>query len=167
MKETRYDSRGIRREIQITDVLLIVSGFVALTLGGALGLPPARGVQDTSPPYVSLDPDDLDFGEQVVGRWSRARRITVTNTGGQPLSVDSVAVGGDDARNFSIVKDTCTGAKVVAYRACFVDVSFAPSSTDSFEAELKMLDSAPDSPRTLRLEGDGVNSSMVPPFDED
>lgn len=164
MSGTRGGRLAVRPAIILTGVLLAVSGLVVLTLGAAPVLP---SLQDTSPAYVSLDPDRLDFEKQVVGRQSRARRITVTNTGGQTLSVDSVAVGGDDARNFFIVKDTCTGAQVVAYRACFVDVSFAPSGTDSFEAELKMLDSAPTSPRTLRLEGDGVNSSMVPPFDED
>jgi hypothetical protein len=167
MKETRYKSRGIGRAILMTDVLLVVSGFVALSSGGALGLPPVRGVQDTSPPYVSLDPDDLDFGEQVVGRWSRARRITVTNTGGHPLSVDSVSVGGDDFQNYSVVKDTCTGAKVFPYRACTVDVNFSPSKPERFDAELKVTDNSVTSPRTMRLWGKGVNSSSLPPSDEE
>ena len=155
MKQTRDERHVNRRAIILTCALLVVFGAAAL----------AR--QDTSPPYLSLDPGDLDFGEQVVGRWSRARRITVTNTGGQPLAVDSVEVGGDDARNFSVVKDTCTGAKVSPYRACTVDVSFAPSKTEGFEAELKLIDNAVTSPQTMRLRGDGINSSSVPAFDED
>jgi hypothetical protein len=167
MKETRYESLAVRRAIILTVVLLVVSGFVALARGGSNPLRLTPGVQDTSPPYVSLDPDDLDFGEQVVGRLSRARRITVTNTGGQTLHVDSVSVGGDDFENFSVVKDTCTGAKVSPYRACTVDVNFAPSKTDRFDAELKLLDNSITSPMTMRLRGKGINSSSVPPSDEE
>ena len=167
MKEMQYERLVIRRATVITAVLLIVLEFVAPARVGSHGLSPARGVQDTSPPYVSLDPDDLDFGEQVVGRWSRARRITLTNTGGQPLSVDSVSVGGDDFQNYSVVKDTCTGAKVFPYRACTVDVNFSPSKTDSFDAELKFIDNSITSPRTMRLWGKGVNSSSLPPSDEE
>ncbi len=157
----------IRQAAMFMGVLFAVSCVAALARGGAHTLSLAPVVQDTSPPYVSLDPDSLDFDEQVVGRWSRARRITVTNTGGQPLAVDSVSVEGDDARNFSVVKDTCTGAKVFPYRACTIDVNFAPSKTEGFEAELKLIDNSFTSPQTLRLEGEGINSSSVPPFDED
>ena len=164
MRGTRGGRLAAKPAIILTGVLLAVSSLVVLTRGAA---PTHGSLQDTFPASVSLDPGELDFDEQVVGRWSRARRVTVTNTGGRALSVDSVTVGGDNPRNFSIVKDTCTGAQVVAYRACFIDVSFSPSSTDDFEAELKLLDSAPDSPQTLRLEGDGVNSVNVPPFDEE
>ena len=167
MKETRYESLVNGRAIMLTGVLLVVAGFVALGRGGAHALRPTRGVQDTSPPYVSLDPDDLDFGEQVVGRWSRAWRITVTNTGGQPLCVDSVSVVGDDFENFSVVKDTCTGAKVFPYRACTIDINFSPSKTGGFDAELKLIDNALASPRTMRLRGKGINSSMLPPSDEE
>ena len=167
MKGTRGGILSVRPAIILTGVLLAASCVAAFARGGAHGLRLTPGVQDTSPPYLSLDPDGLDFDEQVVGRWGRARRITVTNTGGQPLQIDSVSLGGDDARNFSVVKDTCTGAKVSAYRACIVDVNFGPSKTDGFDAELKLMDNAFTSPQTMRLEGEGVNSSMIPPFDEE
>ena len=125
MKETRHERLVIRRAIIVTGVLLAVSGVVSLARGGSHGLRPTRGVQDTSPPSVSLDPEDLDFGEQVVGRWSRARRITVTNTGGQPLAVDSVSVGVDDALQLLRRQRHVHGGEGFTYRACTVDVNFA------------------------------------------
>jgi hypothetical protein len=156
----------IGRAIILTGALLAASGFVALAQSGPHALRSAPGLQDTSPPSVSLDPDRLDFGDAVAGRWSQAKRVSVTNTGGQPLIVDSVAVGGDDSGNFSVVKDTCTGAKVSPYRACIIDISFGPSRTGDFEAELKLIDNGIASPRTMRLEGVGINSIDAPPFDE-
>lgn len=167
MRETRYERPVNKRAIMLTGALLAVAGFATFAPGGSYGRRPARAVQDPSPPFVSLDPDELDFGKQVVGRWSRASRITVTNTGGHPLSVDSVSVGGGDSQNFSVVKDTCTGAHVSPYRACTIDVNFAPSKTKGFDAELKLIDNTTASPQTIRLRGEGINSSSLPPFDEE
>ena len=167
MQEPRDGRVAIRRAILLTCAPLLVSALVTFVSGAASGPRPPLNLQDDSPPYVSLDPDRLDFGDQVLRRWSRAKRITVTNTGGQTLYVNSVTVGGDEERHFSITNDTCTGAEVVPYRSCVLDISFAPFHTGSHEAELKINDNAPDSPRMLRLEGDGINSINVPPFDED
>ena len=168
MKEPLARRPAIRRATFLTCAPLLVWALVALACG-AVSVPHSPlSLQDNSPPHVSLDPDRLDFGDQVLRRWSRAKRITVTTTGGQTLYVNSVAVlSGDDERHFSITNDTCTGAEVVPYRSCVLDISFGPFHTGSHDAELKITDNAPDSPRTLRLEGDGINSINVPPFDED
>ncbi|HYY98696.1 MAG TPA: hypothetical protein VE642_08900, partial [Pyrinomonadaceae bacterium] len=96
-------------------------------------------------------------------RWSRAQRVVITNTGGANLHVDSAALGGDDAGKYSVENDTCTGAEVVPYRACVIDITFLPTGKDDFDAELKLIDSAPDSPQTIRITGEGINSAMVPP----
>ena len=116
-----------------------------------------------SPAAATLDPGNVDFGEQVIGRWSRAQRIVITNTGGANLHVNSAALGGDAAGKYSVEKDTCTGAEVVPYRACVIDITFLPTGKDDFDAELKLIDNAPDSPQTIRITGEGINSSMVPP----
>lgn len=163
MKETRYPRHVITRAMILTGLLLVASGLTDFARGTAHGFQSFFIIQDTSPPTVILDPDSLDFGDYVIGWNNPAKRIIVTNTGGKPLYVDSAAVGGDDSRNFAVVKDTCTGAKVVPYRSCFIDVGFSPSHTDGFEAELKLTDNAPDSQQTIRLIGDGINSNTVPP----
>ena len=116
-----------------------------------------------SPAAATLDPGNVDFGEQVIGRWSRAQRIAVTNTGGAALHINSVSLVGDDAAKYSLEKDTCTGAEVIPYRACVIDIAFLPTGKDDFDAELKLIDNATDSPQTLRITGEGINSVMVPP----
>ena len=122
-----------------------------------------RGAQSDIPPAATCDPGSVDFGEQVIGRWGRAQRVVVTNTGGAPLHVNNVNLGGDDAGKYSVEKDTCTGADVVPFRSCVIDVAFLPTGKDDFDAELTLTSNAPESPQTIKLEGEGINSAMVPP----
>ena len=128
----------------------------------------SAGDQDQSPPAappsLSLNPDNLDFGKQVARRTSAAKRITVRNTGGQSLYIDSVTVGGDNPNSFTLANDTCSGATVDANKACILDVVFTPTGTGDRNARLKFSDNAPDSPQRLRLRGTGINSNDVAPF---
>jgi hypothetical protein len=161
----RFD---IVRISALTIVVLGVLGITTLFGQARVGLEPTYSPQDpaqpASPSYVSLIPDSLDFGDQVVGRTSSAKRITVKNPGGSSLYVDSVNLGGDNPSSFAVLKDTCTGAKVDPDRACTIDVTFTPSRTGGRNARLKISDNALDSPQRLRLKGNGINSNDVPPF---
>jgi len=145
-------------------ILVVVSGFIVLARGDANGIHRSPVLQDPSPPSASIVPDQLDFGDQVVGRRSKAKRITVTNAGGKPLYISSVTGDGDNWSDFSVVNDTCTGATVAPNRSCIIDVAFSPSDTDERNASLSLGDNAPDSPQTLSLTGNGINSQDVPPF---
>jgi HYDIN/CFA65/VesB-like, Ig-like domain len=164
-EKTRQGSAILR-----TDVLLIILfpmlGMSAFSGETRVGFGITRVAQDPppSPPFVSLVPDNLDFGNQVVRRTSAAKRITVKNTGGKQLYFDSVDLGGDNPNSFAILKDTCTGATVDPDKACILDVTFTPSGTGGRNARLKLNDNALDSPQRLRLKGNGINSNDVPPF---
>lgn len=161
--------RGFRREgfaAARAAVVACALCAVALPFARAREAATAARPQEThyeSPAAATFDPGSVDFDEQVIGRWSRAQRIVVTNTGGAPLHVSSAALAGDDAAKYSVEKDTCTGAEVVPYRACIIDITFLPTGKDDFDAELKLIDDAPDSPQTIRITGEGINSVMVPP----
>jgi hypothetical protein len=145
--------------------VLAVSEVIFLAREDANGFRPPLGFQDAATPSVSLVPDHLDFGDQVVGRRSKAKRITVTNTGGTSLNINSVSGDGDNWSDFSVVKDTCTGATIAPNRACIIDVTVTASDTDERNANLKLEDDAPDSPQALSLTGNGINSDDIPPFD--
>jgi len=157
MRDERIGRRAARRATVLACGLLAGAGLVAAARA------PAPQAQFEMPSAATLDPSGVDFDEQVIGRWSGAQRVVVTNTGGAPLHVNSVTVGGDAAERYSVVKDTCTGAEVVPYRACVIDIAFLPTAKDDFDAELKLTDNAPDSPQTIKLTGEGVNSAMQPP----
>jgi len=160
MRDERLGRPAARRATFLACALCAAAGLVAAARAPAA---PAPQAQFEVPAAATLDPSGVDFDEQVIGRWSRAQRVVVTNTGGAPLHVNSVTVGGDDAEKYSVVKDTCTGAEVVPYRACVIDIAFLPTAKDDFDAELKLTDNAPDSPQTIKLTGEGINSAMLPP----
>ncbi|MET0621986.1 MAG: choice-of-anchor D domain-containing protein [Pyrinomonadaceae bacterium] len=162
MRDERLGSHAARRATVLACALCAGAGLVAAAREAA---PAARApqAQFELPAAATLDPGGVDFDEQVIGRWSRAQRVVVTNTGGAPLHVNNVTVGGDDAERYSVVKDTCTGAEVVPYRACVIDIAFLPTAKADFDAELKLTDNAPDSPQAIRLRGEGINSAMLPP----
>jgi len=146
-------------------IVLAVSGVAFLAHGGANGFRPPPGFQYAATSFVSLVPDHLDFGDQVIGRRSKTKRITVTNSGGKSLYISSVTGDGDNWSDFSVINDTCTGATIAPNTACIIDVSVTPSFTDERNASLKLEDNAPDSPQALRLTGNGINSDDIPPFD--
>jgi hypothetical protein len=152
------------RPTVLLKIALAVSGVFFLAHGDANGFRPPLGFQYAATPSVSFDPDHLDFGDQVIGRRSKAKRITVTNAGGKSLYISSVTGDGDNWSDFSVVNDTCTGATIAPNRACIFDVTINPSDTDERNARVKVEDNAPDSPQALSLTGNGINSDDLPPF---
>jgi hypothetical protein len=110
-----------------------------------------------------IEPSSLDFGDQVTKKPSKYQRITVTNTGGKKLYVNSVVVGGDDQRNFTLVGDTCTGATIDPGKSCVVDVCFTPSRTETHKGAIVFTDDAADSPQNVPLTGKGINSADLRP----
>ena len=119
--------------------------------------------QPETPPAVNVTPTSLDFGEQVVKRASKPKRLTVTNTGGKALYINSVVVGGDNQQEFVLTHDTCTGASIAAQKSCVIDVVFTPAATDRRRATVTLTDNALDAPQNVQLSGDGINSVSVPP----
>ena len=122
-----------------------------------------KPAQQEMPPSISITPDHLDFADQVVKRASKPQRLTVTNTGGKKLYINSVALSGDDQQDFTVARDTCTGATIDAQKSCVVDVVFAPTATERRKSSLIFTDNALNSPQTVQLSGNGINSADVPP----
>ena len=163
MKDERRGRPAAKRVTILACALCSAAALATPAREAAPVARPAQSVEFQSPAAATIDPGSVDFGEQVAGRYGRAQRVVVTNTGGAPLHVNNVALGGDDAGQYSVVKDACTGAEVVPYRACVIDIAFHPGGKDDFDAELKLVSNAPESPQTIRLTGEGINSAMVPP----
>src|SRR5712692_2843920 len=107
-------------------IALIVFALSQLALSQKPVIARDKGEQ-TSPPSAKLDPSSIDFGDQVTKKPSKYQRITVTNTGGKKLYVNSVVVSGDDRQNFALVGDRCTGSTIDRGKSCVVDVCFTPS----------------------------------------
>lgn len=124
---------------------------------------PQAGQKPESPASVNINPDNVDFGEQVTKKAGKPRRLTLTNTGGKKLYINSVALSGDAQQDFSMSNDSCTGKEIEPGRSCVVDIIFTPSVNERRNTTLVFTDNAVDSPQNIKLTGVGINSVAVPP----
>ncbi|MEK6406077.1 MAG: choice-of-anchor D domain-containing protein [Acidobacteriota bacterium] len=152
-----YFESGVEFMKKILPLALVLFGLAHLTFSQK------TNESEQQPPAIKLEPNSIDFGDQVAKKPSKSQRITVTNTGGKKLYINSVVISGDERQDFAVVQDTCTGATIDSSKSCIVDVSFTPSATDSRNAAIVLTDNASDSPQKVPLTGKGINSAAVRP----
>jgi hypothetical protein len=113
-----------------------------------------------APPGVSLSPfSTVAFPATGIGLTTTAQTVTLTNNGGVPLLVQSIAITGD----FVIVpgSNTC-GSSIAVNAACTLQVAFAPTAGGPRSGTLTVVDNAPNSPQMLSLTGTGVDFALNP-----
>jgi hypothetical protein len=110
-------------------------------------------------PSASFTPTVLSFEPQILGTTSVAQQVLVNNGGTGPLSITSLQITGDFAQS-----NAC-GAPVAAGSSCTVQVTFSPTAQGSRTGVLTIVDSAPGSPHTLSVSGQGTTqqASVNPP----
>jgi len=108
-------------------------------------------------PAVTLVPSSLDFGSVTQGTTS-SLNISVKNSGGAPLHIASIALGGTNASDYSSSSPTCT-SPIAVNSACTIIVTFAPLSSGLRSATVTITDDAPGSPQTPAVNGTGVAAS--------
>jgi hypothetical protein len=113
-----------------------------------------------APPGVSLSPfSTVTFPATGVGVTSAAQTVTLTNNGGVPLLVQSIAIAGD----FVIVPGTNScGNTVAVSTACTMQVAFVPTVGGPRAGTLTVTDNAANSPQTLSLVGSGIDFTLDP-----
>jgi hypothetical protein len=122
-----------------------------------------KSEEQAAPPIASINPSSIDFKDQVAKKASKPQRITITNTGGKELYINSVVIDGDNKEDFAFSKDTCTGSTIGINKSCIIDAVFTPAVTERRKAVLTITDNATDSPQMVTLTGNGINSVAVPP----
>lgn len=100
-----------------------------------------------------------DFGTVDEGE-VREQDVTLSDGGGNPLWIDGVGLAGDDADEFAVVSDGCTGEALEPGETCVVRVRFAPSSVGPRAAELTVDDNAETSTPVALM---GVGSEAADP----
>jgi hypothetical protein len=102
----------------------------------------------------------LAFGSQRIGT-TLPHPVVITNTGTAPMTVTDASLAGDDASEFAVGANGCTGLAIPAGGTCTVDVAFAPTSVGTKRAELRVIDDAAGSPHALPITGTGTASEAV------
>jgi hypothetical protein len=125
--------------------LLTVYGNVA----GGQATATLTGV-GTAPASIVLMPNSLAFGSLTIGSTSAAQDITVSNTGGNAASIQSVTISGP----FVVSANSC-GTTLAASVGCTVSVEFSPSASGVQAGTLTVVDAV--GTQVAQLTGTGVS----------
>ena len=107
-------------------------------------------------PAVTLTPTTpLTFADQQTGTTSAAQVATLTNTGGGPLAISSIAISGANAADFTQI-NTC-GTSLAAAASCTINVTFNPATAGAKSASLTVVDGA--GTHNIALSGTGAVQS--------
>ena len=145
-----YYFNGIIDEVRIYNRVLTQSEIQSdmnTPLGGA----------SAPPPVATLSASALDFGNQTTGTSSTAKVVTLTNTGGSALFLNSVTITGTNSADFS-QSNNC-GSSLPPNGSCSFSVVFTPAATGTRSATLSISDNAAGSPHTVALTGNGTSTS--------
>jgi hypothetical protein len=136
---------GLREaQIAVNEVTGGVSKPRAVKLAGA-GIEPVLSV-----------PALVAFGNQLVGGTIGPRTIEVRNTGTDTLRVDSAALDGAEADQYTLGLNTCNGREVAPGNACAVEVYFRPATTGPHDVQLRVSTDA--GTKAVAIAGAGVTS---------
>ena len=102
------------------------------------------------PKRVILTPSSLDFGKVVIYKSSAPQTVTLQNGTNASINLKGWSIGKD----FSVISMTCPIPGVLpAGQSCTFDVVFEPQSTGTKNEQLRVFDSAKNSPQTVKLHG--------------
>jgi hypothetical protein len=111
-----------------------------------------------------VSPASLTFPAQTTGTVSAGQVVTVSNTGDAPLSVTGVSINGAGAGDFVVAvgTDECTGGVVAPNGSCTMQVTFGPSTTGEFSADLVITHNA-GAPSVVGMTGTGQAPAPLGP----
>ena len=112
-----------------------------------------------SSPLVKPTPLSLSFSPQVVSTGSARKTVTLNNTSGTTVNINSITATGD----FSVSTPSGCGTTLAPGASCTVSVSFNPAVAGGVNGSVAITDSAPDSPQTVALTGTGTLPLSISP----
>ena len=129
----------------------VPGGVLSSTLDGT-GLKPGA---------ITLAPGSLTFPTTATGATSPPMNVTVSNTGGAPVSLGASSISGTNNLDFSIASGSTCGGTLAAGASCTVPVVFNPVQTGPRVAQFQITSSAPGSPFTVSLTGRAIAPAFL------
>jgi hypothetical protein len=103
-------------------------------------------------PVVTLSATSLLFADQPLGTPSKARLVTLSNTGNAPLTFSEIAASGHYAQTNACVSPLAPGTY------CTISITFTPTVVGGLSGTLTIADDALGSPHTVALNGVGLGA---------
>ncbi len=110
-------------------------------------------------PDLDLSTTSLTFPDQEEGTTGGGQAVSIRNSGTAPLTIDALEIGGLNAADFTVVRNTCPGTLGVG-AGCSFTIAFSPEKPGGRSALLIITDDAPTPTRTVALHG---NARPAPP----
>jgi hypothetical protein len=107
--------------------------------------------------------EELLFPTELIGASSPNQSVTFENSGERPLTVTSVGVSPSGERDFSVGADDCPSATLQPGETCRLAVTFTPAAAGTRAATLVIASTAPNSPQTVGLTGEGATPAPPHP----
>lgn len=115
-------------------------------------------------PIAVVDPGKHDFGVVAIGHESSVEKMTVTNTGDQPLVIRRLLAPEHSLAQFPISSDTCTGSTLAPDDSCHLMISFIPDQPGHAAATYYLLTNADDEVSQITVRGttSGLHTPSTP-----
>ncbi|HLW99291.1 MAG TPA: choice-of-anchor D domain-containing protein [Candidatus Acidoferrales bacterium] len=114
-------------------------------------------------PAVTLNPNNIPFGNQNINAASGVTNVQVSNTGTDTLNVASISLAGANSNQFTLTAATSgtqcnlvAAFQVTAGSNCSFGVKFAPATVGAKAATVNVTDDAAGSPQQVTLSGTGT-----------
>jgi hypothetical protein len=116
----------------------------------------SRNILCQANPDITISPSNHDFQQVIVGDQS-AQTLTITNSGIANLFIDMINLTGDNASEFVVQQDDCSGYSLIPSSNCTFQVIFSPASAGTKTAAISITSNDPDeNPATVGLTGTGL-----------
>lgn len=110
---------------------------------------------------LNFNPGTLNFGDQRLNQLSDTRRITVTNGGSTPITIQAINTTGAAQNEFK-GSETCTQSALAPNATCTLDLQFQPTQVGSRTANLAIADSNGNR-WNVPLSGNGITENVPAP----
>ena len=132
------------------------------TVSAATGLPATVQLEGDglAPGKALVDPSAESFGAVTVGKPS-LRKISLVNTGDEPLSVGPAAIVGAQAFSVASGQDTCSEHSLAAGADCGIMVQFSPASSGERSATLSIPTGTTGAHALVTLTGVGQTAPVA------
>lgn len=113
-------------------------------------------------PTVSISPNAIDFGGQLVGRTTVPRTVTIGNPGTGALTVLALTLSGSQATAFTLIDARVLPATIAPGGSIDIKVAFAPTAIAEHDATLTIGTDSDDAPTgTVSLTGLGISTALT------
>jgi FG-GAP-like repeat/Abnormal spindle-like microcephaly-assoc'd, ASPM-SPD-2-Hydin/FG-GAP repeat len=119
------------------------------------------GVGLSAWPVVTLSSSSLTFPWQQINTSSSPQSVTLSNTGGETLTINGISVTGTFSQTNTCGSSLAPPSGQAAGGSCTIKVVFQPTSEGTVTGSVTITDNAPGSPQMINLTGQGLGKPAL------